>query len=296
MTLLNILNGNKYNDIPIGYIKNIPCEYIESYGFKEACLLLESHKYDIHTIIMNYNDAIIESDFLSNIANHDSFRDISLILILNEDQTDNIKYFEHSSSYQWLYMPFKQPILNAMILSSKDEFLQRRTLRQEINKRESIIGAINNGTFRIKTLEQAEALTTMLSIACPEDPDRIAFGLFELLANAIEHGNLEISNKQKWQLVGKGLHQKEVNRRLGLPQYRDRYVEVTFERLDSIVIISITDQGAGFNHKDYQNIDLSANQSYHGRGIALARATSFDYMEYQGVGNKVLAVAKFDSP
>lgn len=296
MALLNIRNNDKYNDIPDGYFNSMPCEYIESCGFERAYSLLESHKNNIHTIIMNYNDAMTDGKFLDNIAKHDSFRHIPLILTLNRGQTDHNKSFKHSSPYQWLHVPVEQSVLNAMVLSSRNEFLHHQDLRQEINKRESIIGTIKSGTFRIKTLEQANALTTMLSVACPEDPDRIAFGLFELLANAIEHGNLDISSEQKLHLVGEGLLQKEIDRRLGLPQYRDRYVDVTFERLDSIVTFSITDQGEGFNHENYQHIDLSTNQTYHGRGIALARATSFDYMEYLGSGNKVLAIAKFNAP
>jgi len=145
------------------------------------------------------------------------------------------------------------------------------------------------GTFRLKTFEQAQALTSAISRTC-EETDRVALGLFELLANAIEHGNLGISHKEKLALIEKGRYSEEIRRRLALPAYRERYVEINFERHENRLIFRIEDQGTGFSHDDYLTGELSNNEKYHGRGIALAREYSFDHLEYSGTGNRVTAI------
>ncbi|MBL4802466.1 MAG: ATP-binding protein [Emcibacter sp.] len=154
------------------------------------------------------------------------------------------------------------------------------------------IHTITRQAFRIRTFEQAADLSHMLSLACRE-PDRIAFGLFELLANAIEHGNLDMTSGEKLRLMEQDAYQTEIERRLALPKYKDRYVEVLCEEKDGYLSFLIEDQGRGFDFNLYLNMDLSTNQTCRGRGIALAYATSFDRMTYLGMGNKVQVMTKF---
>jgi len=292
MTILVIYHEDEQrSDLALTLTKKaIP--YIECHSLKASFPLMADKSLDIRAIIVNYRWAKEETLFLETLAKDKHFLDIPLILILDDDARKEITIFKHTAPYHRLHMPFTEYTLHTTILNAENEFLQRRALRQEIKARESIIGAICSGTFRIKTFEEAEALTTMLSLACPE-PDRIAFGLFELLANAIEHGNLEIDHEEKRRLMEKNCLRQEISRRLTLPEYQDRYVEIIFKREDNMVSFNIKDHGAGFNHNDYLDIDLAANQSYHGRGIALARMTSFDSLEYLGNGNNVAASAKF---
>ncbi|MCF8473865.1 MAG: ATP-binding protein [Emcibacter sp.] len=261
---------------------------------QDSMTFLANNHPETHAIIIDFNHILKEPDFLKTLATKDHLQDIPLILILDDIRSKEIKRFKHISPYQWLQRPFTPHTLHAMIHGAQSESRQRRQLRNQIHSRESVIGTITSGTFCIKTFEEAEALTTMLSLACPE-PDRIAFGLFELLANAIEHGNLEISHKKKWCLMKKDTHRQEIERRLSMPKYKNRYVTIKFEQEGNLVSFKIEDQGRGFNFNDYLHIDLSANQTHHGRGIALARATSFDYLEYIGNGNKVLAITKFET-
>lgn len=147
------------------------------------------------------------------------------------------------------------------------------------------------GIFRIRTFEQARTLTGILSAASLE-PDRVAFGLFELLANAIEHGNLEINGAEKQYLIGKNQYRSEIRRRLALSDYKDRYVEIIFQQERGRAWFMIEDQGPGFDHDAYSQVDLSANQTCSGRGIALVRATGFDSLIYLDRGNKLFATIK----
>lgn len=273
-------------------LENKNCPFTEAVGFEDGYEQLSKNTPGISAIIVQYSPLSDDEYFLKKLAGNDKLRDIPLILSLSKKQQAAVKSFSHTASYQWLLNPFTDHTLYSMVQSAENEYVQRCALRQEIHCRESAIGTITRGTFRLKTFEQAEALTTMLSLACPE-PDRVALGLFEMLANGIEHGNLEIGNEEKRHLMADNRHRDEIRRRLALPEYRDRYVEITFEREETLVFFKIEDQGAGFDYAKYLHMDFSANQTYHGRGIALARATSFDYLEFLGCGNKLLAITKF---
>ncbi len=268
------------------------CPYVAATGFKDAYDLLAKNTDEIYTIITNYEPLMADEIFLKKLAKNDSFRDIPLILYLTKEASEKHNSPKNVASYQWLQNAFTDHVLYSVLQSAENEFLQRRALRLKIQSYHTVFGAITRGTFRIKNFEQAEALTKLLAMTCP-DSDRIAFGLFEMLANGIEHGNLEIGNEEKWRLMANNLHRDEINMRLDMAEYKDRYLEITFEREDTQVSFKIEDQGAGFNHMEYLDIDLSANETCHGRGIALARATSFDYLEFMGNGNKVFAITKF---
>jgi len=160
----------------------------------------------------------------------------------------------------------------------RDQVVQ---LRAEIFQRTSAIGTIKSGTFIYQNLDEARNLAIMLALACP-DSDLVAIGLMELLVNAVEHGNLDIHSKLKQELLIKDGWREEVERRLALPEYRDRYVSVTFFGSERMISISIQDQGKGFDHASYSGDQASSD--YRGRGIAIARGMSFSDVSYSGNG------------
>ncbi len=164
---------------------------------------------------------------------------------------------------------------------------QSQNLRQEVSLRKSAIGTINNGEFSFKTLIEARNLSTMLAIACP-NADLVAIGLRELMVNAVEHGNLEITSEQKQKLIMSGSWKAEIDRRLELPQYINREVVIRYARSSKRITFTIEDEGAGF---DYAALDQEtpSETTYRGRGIALAKQLAFPDIEYLGCGNKVRA-------
>ncbi len=147
---------------------------------------------------------------------------------------------------------------------------------------------MSRGEWRLRTLEEAEALALVLAGCCPK-PERRIGGLLELLINAIEHGNLEISGPEKQALLMAGKWHDELLLRLDDPRYAARTVRVTFERLaHGELVFSIEDDGAGFDHVGVVAEQLDHNETRHGRGIALARMMSFDSLVWEGRGNRVV--------
>ncbi len=150
------------------------------------------------------------------------------------------------------------------------------------------IGALVSGIFEIRTLFEAEALSTMLASQYP-DPDRVSAGIWELLSNAIEHGNLEIDFQQKGDLLVKGRFQDEIQRRLTLMPYAGRAARVSFRRTRRCIRLTVKDEGPGFDFKRYMQTDVALDLP-NGRGIAIASRVCFDNLTYHGPGNEVEAV------
>jgi anti-sigma regulatory factor (Ser/Thr protein kinase) len=151
---------------------------------------------------------------------------------------------------------------------------------------------LEKGVFRFRSLEEARALANTLSRACP-NPEKSVIGIEELLINAVEHGNLGISYEEKTQLLLTGTWADEVRYRLASPLGRERSVTVQFERFpDDSVRIEIRDEGDGFDWRPYVDFDVDRAFDNHGRGIAMAKALSFDSLQYCGNGNTVVATIR----
>ena len=112
-------------------------------------------------------------------------------------------------------------------------------------------------------------------------------GLMELIVNAIENGNLGISGEEKSTYLADENWNEEVKRRLYLPENLDKTVTVRFEVVDREVYVEIEDQGDGFAWENYMELDANRAYDVHGRGIAMARAYSFDSLEYREDGRLV---------
>lgn len=184
--------------------------------------------------------------------------------------------------------PVEHKVLIHTLEAAQSDFKRYNALLNEVSTRTSAIGLIQSGSFRLQTLHQAEALTTMLSLACPE-PSIVALGLSEILVNAIEHGNLDISYQMKSSLLESGLWEEEINKRLSQPEFKDKFVEIKFIRNDDHIQIIVTDQGKGFDWRKFIEKDPAKNTEKHGRGIAIAIAMGFSQLSYNDKGNQVTA-------
>ncbi|MBP0652166.1 hypothetical protein J8J40_34405, partial [Mycobacterium tuberculosis] len=71
---------------------------------------------------------------------------------------------------------------------------------------------------------------------------------WELLTNAIEHGSLGIGFSEKAELLRSGGYEEEIRRRLADPALSARRVTVAFRRRKDSLRLTVTDQGAGFDH------------------------------------------------
>ena len=114
-------------------------------------------------------------------------------------------------------------------------------------------------------------------------PD-VRIGLYELLVNSIEHGNLEISKEEKFNAPN--LEELYEQRRSD-PHFADRKITVELTEDDVAYEWLITDEGQGFDcEKVLKKPDTIRSVEF--KGVTLAQF-HFDMLEFFGKGNQVRA-------
>lgn len=149
--------------------------------------------------------------------------------------------------------------------------------------------------FLVTAEEVSKRLVANLSKhLTPEEITQLRIGLREILINAIEHGNLEISFDEKTEAVAAEGYIDFISIRQKDPKYRDRRVLVKFSLSPERVIYVIEDEGKGFNYKNVLEKAKRANEEElaHGRGIVMALGI-FDSVKFNEKGNKVFLLRKF---
>lgn len=191
----------------------------------------------------------------------------------------------------YLVKPFEADTLVRMVRVAWEEGQKWQSIRRSLAAPSHSVQFLQHGQFVIHDMHDATAMGIFLAQACA-DPDRVAFGLNELLSNAVEHGNLGIGFDQKTQLQADDRWEEEIERRLGLPENMSKNVVVEVDRSSEGLVITITDEGMGFDWKQYEVLQPERMFDSHGRGIAMAKAMSFQCLEYLGKGNQVRCVVE----
>lgn len=138
-------------------------------------------------------------------------------------------------------------------------------------------------THYFQNLQEAQQLAVFIAEITGKPNENLV--ICELLNNAVEHGNLGISYEEKSELLEQDKFLEEIERRLLLPENKEKYAEVVIEKYTDRIIVNISDKGLGFNYQKYLAIDQSRIFENHGRGIAIANTIL--NIQYLGKGNSV---------
>jgi len=224
---------------------------------------------------------------LKRLKSDERFKELPVIMLTGDNQQQDIVEGLAEGAYYYLTKPSTEAVLKRVIKNALEEFRKKRELCEMLGHQSTTLQILRRAEFSFRTLQEARDLALWLADASL-DPARTVNGYSELLINAIEHGNLGISYAEKSQLMSAGNWQEEIESRLQCPQYSDRMVNVCVQRTASACIVTICDQGDGFDWQNY--IDFSPERVFdlHGRGIAMSKALSFDALEYVGNGNTVV--------
>jgi len=119
----------------------------------------------------------------------------------------------------------------------------------------------------------------------------IRIALREMIINAIEHGNLNISYDEKSQAMEEDNYFEIVSQRQHDPLYKDRKVYIEYRIGPEKIAYKITDEGDGFDHSQILQKTQEANEFMlsHGRGISISQEI-FDEITYNKKGNQVLLI------
>ena len=119
------------------------------------------------------------------------------------------------------------------------------------------------------------------------DRFNLQIALSELLNNALEHGNLEISyeEKSKWMEENGEIVSLIEQKRLD-PKFSNRKIGISYILNQDFCSFTISDDGNGFDWKKYTQKQAEESTQLHGRGIQLS-AEMVGTLSYNDKGNKV---------
>lgn len=119
------------------------------------------------------------------------------------------------------------------------------------------------------------------------DRFNLQIALSELLNNALEHGNLEISyeEKSKWMEENGEIVSLIEQKRLD-PRFSNRKIGISYILNQDFCSFTISDDGNGFDWKKYTQKQAEESTQLHGRGIQLS-GEMVGTLSYNDKGNKV---------
>jgi anti-sigma regulatory factor (Ser/Thr protein kinase) len=114
--------------------------------------------------------------------------------------------------------------------------------------------------------------------------------LREALLNALYHGNLEVSSRERDK--GIGTIQAVADERAGQAPYRDRRIYVDSRLARDEAVFVVRDEGRGFDPTSLPDPTDPANlENLSGRGVLLMK-TFMDEVVYNSTGNQVTLVKR----
>src|SRR5208337_4140057 len=176
--------------------------------------------------------------------------DIPVIMQSAASARDQILEGIKAGVYYCLTKPYEDQMLLAIVGTALQDAASKKKLREEVSEHRRVMGLMEEARFRFRTFDEAKNLAFLIANCFP-DPGSVVYGLNELLINAVEHGNLGITYDEKTKLVVESRLESEIERRLALPQNRDKWARLKLEADDDALRVRITDQGKGFDWQQY---------------------------------------------
>lgn len=117
----------------------------------------------------------------------------------------------------------------------------------------------------------------------------VRIGIGEMIANAVEHGNLGISTADKEQALAEGRFAELLAARLAAPANAAKKVRLEWRLGGGELVVTVRDEGDGFDWRGLAAAEPGATLA--GRGVLLARAY-FDEVRWNDRGNEVTLVKR----
>ena len=254
---------------------------------QQALAVLDAAKRRFDAILLDRMMPEMDGlEFLAAMQAHPQWKAIPVIMQSAAATVDEVQSALSAGIWYYLSKPFDRRKLLSMIETAVTDSVVHQRLCELVN--ESPRGEIVQHSMELQTLAQAQEAAVQLARFVPQS-GKAVLGLFELLVNAIEHGNLEIGYNDKTRLVNNHQWLEEIESRSCREAYRDRVVKVSVNETENDFEYVIEDEGKGFKSKNYLQLQTHRAADNHGRGIAFTNQYCFTRLEFFGTGNQVRA-------
>ncbi|HXH19173.1 MAG TPA: response regulator [Chitinophagales bacterium] len=237
----------------------------------DAKEFLEKNHRDVSVLVLDWEmPGITGLELLRQLKKDERFKDIPAVMLTSHAEKGEIQQGIDAGAYYYITKPFNKEFLKSIVRRAVYDYKQLLELKKQLRESQNPFRNMQQGTFRIRTLDEAQKLSLLIANAS-EDPDR-ALLICELLYNAVEHGNLGIGYEEKTRLIEENNLLNEILHRLELPEHKNKFATVEVSRENGIMKVLVKDEGRGFDYTRYLQFDAARVFDNHGRGIAIAKS------------------------
>ena len=283
------------NENVIATVKNV-CNIYSSFFntdiISETDEIIRYIDYELPDIkVLDFTSKDIDCKKILDEINKDTWLHYGGVIAVceNRKQVNEVEEFKDSSilTIQTVDDFVSHFIRILRILWQNQKFLFNRGMWEELSGEECGTFVFGNDAmdmqFYTKFLVNYLYSTNRIS---NDDRFNLELTFNELLTNALEHGNLEISNEEKtaWLMEGNDMIDL-IRQRSKEPGYKDRKIRISYMIQKNTSKFAIKDDGKGFDWRKAQEKKADENE-LHGRGIAVSRTLVKDLI-YNDKGNEV---------
>ena len=252
---------------------------------------LSAFRYEMPEIkIIDFGDPVINAEKCLKVVKDDPwllFGGVIAITNSQEQKTALMQRKEPNFLFVLTRREFEQFIAQIIkILNSHEHFLVNRGMSHPANDREH--GSFTSETDPFEVMFYGNLISTYLyNTDRVNEAERSAFqgAMMELLLNAVEHGNCNISydEKTEWLKQGKDILDLIKIKRMD-PLVGTKKVLITYDLSPERTQITIKDDGPGFDWR--AALDAPFEAGLHGMGIKMSQ-TFVKRLWYNDTGNEV---------
>ncbi len=248
-------------------------------------------KYEMPEIkIIDFGDKNIDGEACLKIVKEDPWLLFGGIIAITNTNSEKIKW-EQKKEPNFLFVctrsDFERNAAQIVkILHQNQHFLFSRSMHQRPNKIEQ--GHFVSDTDPFEIIFYANLIGTYLyntDHINEEERSGLQSAMMELLLNAVEHGNCDISYNEKTAWLKSGRHMLElITEKQKDPKIKNKKIYITYNISQERTKITIKDEGKGFDWKTRLQADFQAG--LHGMGIKLSQGLVKN-LNYNDAGNEV---------
>ena len=266
-------------------------ETVQAMNGEDAWQILLNEGEQFSTILLDkMMPGISGLELLKRIKGNEQLAFLPVIMQTAVGAAASVQESLSGGAFYYLTKPFSRDMLLAVVGAATEHWNRHQYFAKLANQQLDALRHLDHASFSFRSPQEARSITSLLA-STAKQPEKIATGLFELIINAIEHGNLALDYQEKTLLQREERWEETLLQRQQDPVLGQRKVQVTMQReANSNLRFTIQDEGDGFDWRHFMQDNPEHLISSHGRGILIARKLSFDELHYHGNGNTAVAV------
>ncbi len=221
-------------------------------------------------------------ELCQELSNDPDYKHIPIIFQTGKTALEELMEVLNAGAHYLVKKPFQQEELQSFFYPIAERVLRERYFKEQLE----IPQPETPTNYELKKLEEAREIAIQMARHFPQ-PMEVAPTIYELLANAVEHGNLGIRHL-KATFLKQGNYDRKIQEALDDPANKDKKVKASIIKDANSVSVLIEDEGEGFKADPYRCVAAESIVLPTKKGITRA-CTAFHQVDFLDKGNIVKA-------